>query len=514
MNYLNIDSPVVNFNAAIHDSIYVDKSLMIEAISLHMNKPMSKYICITRPRRFGKTVNANMLAAYYTKSYDSHELFDHLKIAKQPAYERHMNQHNVFYMDLSLRPDFCESYQDFKQDVYLNLVEDICDAYHLDRSKYRKLSSLLKATNETFIFILDEWDSIFYENYMSEENKIDYLKFLKGLLKDQDYVELTYMTGVLPIAKYSSGSEINMFKEYSFINDNQFDDFFGYSEDEVQELCQKYSEPTYHDLQYWYNGYYKSDGKRLFNPRSVNFAFLDKRCSNYWTETGPMNEISSYIEHNAGAVRNDIVNMVAGNPIRIKLNGYSATDLELKTRDEVLSAMVIFGFLSYHRGYLTIPNYELMEKFNHVLSRECMGAVKKIVDQSREMLEATIHRNEAKVIEILESVHDQEIPFLQYNNENSLSCVVTLCYLYARDYYEITREAKSGKGYVDYLFKPLENGPAIVLELKYNKSASDAIQQIKNKNYIQEVEKYDEILLVGINYDEEKRHECIIEKIK
>lgn len=166
---------------------------------------------------------------------------------------------------------------------------------------------------------------------------------------------------------------------------------------------------------------------------------------------------------------------------------------------------------NFNTGIMVI--IELMEKFNDVLSRDSMGEVKKIVDQSKEMLEATINMNEAKVVEILESVHDQEIPFLEYNNENSLSCVISLCYLYARDYYEISREEKSGKGYVDYIFKPLMNGPAIVLELKYNKSPKEAIEQIKAKNYIQKVEKYNEILIVGINYDEKKHHECIIEKI-
>lgn len=220
---------------------------------------------------------------------------------------------------------------------------------------------------------------------MTEKNKRDYLEFLKGLLKDQDYVELAYMTGVLLISKYSSGSELNMFKEYNFMNDKKFSDFFGYSEDEVKVLCQRFNNPTYEDLQYWYNGYYKYDGTRLFNPCSVNYAFIDEECGNYWTETGPMNEIAYYIEHNVGAVREDIVNLVAGNPVNIKLKGYSAINYELNTRDEILSAMVVFGFLSYHKGKLTIPNHELMEKFNQVLSRKSMSKVKKIVDRSREM---------------------------------------------------------------------------------------------------------------------------------
>lgn len=425
-----------------------------------------------------------------------------------------MNKYNVIYIDFSRIPDDCNQYDSYMKIIKNNLIESIETNYPIVIKENEPIYEFIDRACDSFIFVLDEWDSIFYKDFMSIKDKQAFLQFLKGLLKDQKYVDLVYMTGVLPIAKYSSGSELNMFKEYNFMNDKKFGDFFGYDENEVMELCQRFSIPTYNELQYWYNGYYKHDGTRIFNPRSVNYAFLDQECGNYWTETGPMNEIATYIEHNVQAVRTDIVNLVAENPVAIKLDGYSANNMDLNTREEILSAMVVFGFLSYYDGQLTIPNHELMEKFNQVLSRESMGKVKKIVDQSKTMLEATINMDEAKVVEILELVHDQEIPFLKYNDENSLSCVVTLCYLYARDYYEITREEKSGKGYVDYIFKPLKSGPAIVLELKHNKSAQEAIQQIKDKNYIQKVKDCQEILIVGINYNEQKHHECIIEKVK
>ncbi|WP_049945611.1 AAA family ATPase [Candidatus Stoquefichus massiliensis] len=385
----------------------------------------NKYICITRPRRFGKRINANILAAYYTKGYDSHELFDDLKIAKAENYENHMNKYSVIYIDFSILPDPCDSYQQYISWIKSALIHDLQTMYHIDYIANAPISYTLNQTHDTFIFILDEWDSIFYKDFMSEKDKIDYLQFLKGLLKDQPYVDLVYMTGVLPIAKYSSGSELNMFREYSFMNDPIYDKYFGFSEDEVKELCQKHKKHTYEELQYWYNGYYLSNGDRLFNPQSVNNALSDGVCCNYWTETGQMNEIADCIEHNVDEVREDIVNLVAGNPVRIELNGYSVTDLKLDTRDEILSAMVVFGFLSYHDGYLTIPNYELMQKFNHVLSRKSMKGVKEIVDQSQKMLEATLNQDGETVAYLLEIVHDQEIPFLVYKDENSLACVVT-----------------------------------------------------------------------------------------
>ena len=312
-------------------------------------------------------------------------------------------------------------------------------------------------------------------------------------------------------------------KSYQLIdtsmNDDEYDLYFGFHEDEVKELCNQMNSVGYEELKYWYDGYYTSEGKSLFNPRSVSLALQKGKCKNYWTETGPMNEIAEYIEHNVDEVREDIVKMVAGIPVEVELEGYAASQLQLDSRDEILSAMVVFGFLSYHDGFLRIPNHELMEKFQRVLKRKSMGSVADIVNNSKNVLDATIALDGQKVAQYIEEAHDREIPFLQYNNENSLSCVITLCYLYARNYYEVTREDKSGKGFVDYLFTPKKKGyPAIILELKYNKTAQEAIDQIKRKNYVDRVRNFKEILYVGINYsidaDEHKHHDCIIEKYK
>lgn len=262
------------------------------------------------------------------------------------------------------------------------------------------------------------------------------------------------MTGVLPIAKYSSGSELNMFDEFHFINDNIFDLYFGFHKEEVRQLCKLHPTISYKEMKTWYDGYYTNDGRSLFNPRSVCKALERRICLNYWTETGPMNEIADCIEYNVDEVREDIVKMVAGISVEIELMGYSAAEQQMNTRDEILSAMVVYGFLSYHDGFLKIPNHELMEKYQKSLQRDSMGAIKNIVDHSKEMLTATLEGNKTKVAEILEYVHDREIPFLNYTDENSLSCVITLCYLAAREDYIIEREMASEKGFCDYLFIP------------------------------------------------------------
>ena len=117
---------------------------------------------------------------------------------------------------------------------------------------------------------------------------------MKSLLKDKAYVKFVYMTGVLPIAKYSSGSELNMFDEYNFMNDNVFDGFFGFQEEEVKKLCMQHQTVSYEELKQWYDGYRTSTGKSLFNPRSASMALMRGVCLNYWTQTGPVNEIEKY----------------------------------------------------------------------------------------------------------------------------------------------------------------------------------------------------------------------------
>ena len=518
MNYLNTEVPYRLFQSAVNSEIFVDKSMLIREISKVIGTN-SRYVCITRPRRFGKSMNAQMLGAFYTNGVDCSLLFENLKIAQVKDSQRHKNSYNVVFADMSRLPDVCNGYQDYISAVIEGLREDLQEAYpQLRGKKYSSVSQMFRDSQESFVFIFDEWDSVFGKDFMTDADRNAYLTFLKNLLKDQPYVGLAYMTGVLPIAKYSSGSELNMFDEFHFMNDTVYDVYFGFSEEEVRGLCEKKPVTlTFDDLKEWYDGYFLCDGGSLFNPRSVVKALSRGTCLNYWTETGPMNEIADCIEHNTAAVREDIVKMVAGIPVEVELEGYSASELQLNTRDEILSAMVVFGFLSYHDGYLRIPNRELMEKYQKILARDSMGEVKDIVDSSREMLTATLAADQGKVAEILERVHDREIPFLQYNDENALSCVITLCYLYARRDYYIEREAKSGKGYCDYLFLPKKSGkPAIILELKVDDTCAVAIDQIKKKNYIAKAKEYaKDILLVGISYNKTiKQHDCVIERME
>ena len=327
------------------------------------------------------------------------------------------------------------------------------------------------------------------------------------------------MTCVLPIKKYSSGSALNMFDEYTFLKDRIFDEYFGFTSEEVISLCEKNDEIEFSELENWYNGYLTIKGKKIYNPRSVVKALQNKHCESYWTNTGAMDEVAEYLKYNTMEIREDVIEMVSGGEIDIIINEeFRAGQEAPKTKKEIYSAMIILGFLSYHDGYLKIPNKELMKEFEKALRDKSFGYVSQIIENSRKMLKATVNGDTATVESILHDIHNSEIPILQYNNENSLSCVLTIAYLSARDTYRIEREEKTGKGYADFTFHPRrKNDTAFIVELKKDENVDIAINQIKNKEYIEKFKKENEdkkILAVAICYNsKDKEHICKIEEI-
>ena len=417
--------------------------------------------------------------------------------------------------------DLREAYPDAKTsetDAIGDILEEIFQQYH----------------GEKFIFVLDEWDFIFHRGFITEADKAKYVAFLSNLLKDRPYVILSYMTGILPIAKYSSGSELNMFAEFTMVNSPMFGTYFGFTDDEVDDLYERYCREcekqrkiknvTRKGLRDWYNGYYTKSGERVYNPRSVVFALQFNNLANYWTSSGPYDEIYYYIRNNVSDVRDDLALMAAGESVSAKIQEYAATSMNLSTRDEIYSAMVVYGFLSYLNGKVSIPNRELMEKFDELLMKnESLGYVYRLAKESEKMLKATLAGDTHTMEKILELVHDTEVPLLSYNHETELSAIVNLVYLAARDSYRVEREDKAGVGYVDFIFYPYDlTADGIILELKVDHTPEEAIQQIKDRKYalkfvprLAEQKKYTgKILAVGIGYEKtEKKHRCRVESL-
>ena len=519
--------------------ILEQKGNAVEETGAFRGKKM-KYLCVTRPRRFGKTMAANMVAAFLGKGADSSEEFSQLNVSGYGWYQKHLNQHNVIHIMFNELPRNCHSYEQYITRIEDGLLMDLSEAY--PNARIRETDSLWDAltkvfeygNGDKFIFVLDEWDYIYHQKFVTEEEKDDFTKFLSNLLKDKAYVEMAYMTGILPIAKYSSGSELNMFCEYTMVNEEKYNEYFGFTGAEVDALYERYQAQetgkqniTREDLRLWYDGYHTKGGRRMYNPRSVVLALSNNNLGNYWTNSGPYDELFYYIGANVDEVKEDVGLMIADIPVPARVQEYAATSMELKTKDEIFSAMVVYGFLNYEDGYVSIPNKELMGRFADMVQREpSLGNVYRLTRQSGRMLMATKVGDTKTMTEILQFVHNTESPLQVYSNEAELASIIKWAYLQAIDYYRMEREDKAGVGYVDYIFYPFRReDDAIILELKVNHTADDAIRQIKERQYalrfegkIGEKPEYTgRILAVGIAYDKDdrtKRHECKVEVLR
>lgn len=536
--YLNSITPYTLYKSESLSPYFVDKTLMLRELFPYVSAG-NRHICITRPRRFGKTIMANMISSFFQKASDSGDVFDGLTISQVDDYRRYKNQYNVIRIDFSKMPRNCDSYTQYIERIEALLIEDVKEAYPQVKINEADavgdiLESVFVQCGEKFIFVLDEWDFIFHRDFINEIDKEKYVAFLSNLLKDRPYVVLSYMTGILPIAKYSSGSELNMFAEFTMVNSPMFGEYFGFTDDEVDDLYRRYivecdrqhkeKSVTRKGLRDWYNGYYTKSGERVYNPRSVVFALQFNNLANYWTSSGPYDEIYYYIRNNISDVRDDLALMISGESVTAKIQEYAATSMNLSTRDEIYSAMVVYGFLSYLNGKVCIPNRELMENFDELLVKnESLGYVYRLAKESEKMLKATLAGDTLTMERILEFAHNTEVPLLSYNHETELSAIVNLVYLAARDSYRVEREDKAGTGYVDFIFYPYDTtADCIILELKVDHTPDEAIAQIIEKKYaLKFMPKLagqkiytGRILAVGIGYwKERKKHSCKVEEI-
>lgn len=533
--FLNSSVPYEGYKEVLRDTYFVDKTLLLKELIPYFEK-RNRYCCITRPRRFGKTVMANMVGAFFGRANEKEEIFERLAISQDNVYQSHLHQYEVIYIDFSRMPKDCKDYERYIARIQDGISEDLIDAYpDMGISKteavWDVLQKIYEQTREKFLFVLDEWDAVFHMPFISEGNQQEYLLFLKNLLKDQPYVKFAYMTGVLPIAKYSSGSELNMFVEYDMITSEKFSGYFGFSDEEVDRLYEIYQgevdSPKFgrEDLRLWYDGYYTAAGSRLYNSRSVVLALTDNQLRNYWTSSGPYDELFYYIKNNIEDVRDDLVLMVSGERVETDIGQFAAVSMEVSSREQIYSAMVVYGLLTYEDGAVLIPNKELMDRYNELLlSKDSLGYVYNLARKSEQMLQATMAGDTKTMEEILQFAHDTEVPVLSYNNEVELSAVVNLCYLSARNKYRVEREDKAGKGFVDFIFYPeRKNGDCIILELKVDSTPEKAIAQIKDKGYalrfkgkMGESPKFTgRVLAVGISYSREtKEHCCRVEVLK
>ena len=516
--YLNPEN--VDFQEVLNSKIYVDKSELIQYTNSVL-RTTQKYICVSRPRRFGKSMAANMLTAYYSRGCDSRRLFQGLKIAMHPDFEKHLNQYNVIHLNMR---DYLTESENMKQLIQF-VEDDLLDELQQEFSDLRmpRRKTLVKVLEQAFaqykipfVFIIDEWDCIFRVHKSDAASQKDYLDFLRNLLKDKSYIALAYMTGILPIKKYGEHSAINVFYEYSMTDASPIEEFTGFTEQEVRQLCEQYNMP-FSETKKWYDGYCV-DGVSIYNPKSVVEAMLRGKFSNYWTQTETYEALKIYIQSNEFGVQDVILKLLAGEKEKIDTTTFSNDMVTFATKDDVLTLLVHLGYLTYNAETkeIWIPNDEVMEQFISTVKVMGWGSVVTALETSEKLLQATLSGDEQTVAELIEQAHQANASILKYNDENALSCVISLAYYSAQKNYTLHREMPAGKGFADIVFEPNRNCnlPAMIVELKWGHSAEEAIEQIKKKDYLDCLQNYHgEILLVGVNYDKEKRHTCKIERV-
>ena len=523
--YLNKEKNL--FQESLDSFIYVDKSPLIEILNKCI-KTKQKYFCLSRPRRFGKSVTAQMLCSYYSRGEDSSSQFDSLKIAKSPSYKKHLNQYNVIFINMSL--EFNSARHDVNQmisSVTSSIVKELKEAYpqvvfNSPDKLYEALDDVFSVSKVPFVFIVDEWDRIMREKKEDAQSLKLYLEWLEGIFKDQSYIALAYMTGILPIKKYGNQSALNMFNEFSMTDPDNFAPFIGFTEREVQSLCNEFK-MNFNQMQQWYDGYSFTDVPHIYNPNSVVKSISRKRFGSYWTKTETFESLQEYIDMNMEGLRDDIVKLIAGEDVIVDVSTFSNDMVTFHSKDDVLTLLIHLGYLaikgSTNLGVIVhIPNEEIKLEFKTcVKNNNRYAGVYDLIKNTDVLLNDIWSLNSEAVAKIFDESHQDHTSILTYNNENSLANVIAISlFLSTTNTYNVVRELPTGKGYADlvYLPKPGVNKPALLIELKFDKSALTAITQIKEKNYLQFFKDYKgEVLLVGINYSKDtKTHQCIIER--
>ena len=517
------------------NSNYVDKSSFIAVVNSTIDTE-SQYICATRCRRFGKSMMAKMLCAYYDKSCDSRVLFKDLNIAALPSFEEHLNKYNVIYLDVT---DFTTQ-PEYKGHLVKSIQKEIIEEVRLTfpNVTYKETSDLMgclqsvyNQIGERFYFIIDEWDAICRE--FPERRKFkdspegveptemgEYVLFLRRLFKSSASSEVfvgAYLTGIIPMVKYNTESALNNFDEYSMVQPFAAAGSFGFTSNEVKALCEKH-EMDFDELTAWYDGYQIGDEPSVFNPNSVMKAISARECSSYWAATGAYDRVAEYINLNYDGLRDDVIRMIGGGRCFVDTNSFVNDMSAVKSKDDVFTVLIHLGYLAYdkneHECY--IPSKEVAGEWTNAVKSNNWQEIVGTIQSSKALLESTLSGESDKVARAIDAAHDENTSILSYNDENSLSCVLSIAYIYAKNDYIIHRELATGKGFADLVFIPRKhvNKPAMIIELKYDKDADTAIEQIRRKEYKGKILEYtNNLLLVGINYDREtKTHSCIIDK--
>ena len=508
---------------ALASEIFVDKSLVLAKLCSLMGTKQ-KFVCVSRPRRFGKTTVRDLMVAYFSKGCDSREMFSNLKIAKEPCFEENLNKFNVIAVDLGAAYNTVENRNDVLKYLRNKFIEDFREefpdiGFSGEDSVADLITKVYKHTKTQFIIIIDEYDTLIRER-QSEALLEEYRSFLNSLFKNNELssaVALAYLTGILPIQRDRVQSKLNNFNiQSTMLMPWGFEEYFGFTKEETEALCSEYG-MSFAECEKWYDGY-KIGNISIYNPNSVVTAMLAHKFGNYWTTSGSYEAVSDYINLDFDGVKSGVIDMLAGKELKIDVDKFENSLNEINTKDDVFTYLIHLGYLNYDEGngLCRIPNKEIKQEWEKAIeSAGNFSKVVKMISDSEKLLKRTQEGDSERVAAALDNAHQTVADPLDFNDESSLKTAIILAYYTAASKYTIIKELPTGRGFADIGFIPLnKKDPAMVVELKYDKNAESAIKQIKNRNYPKVFENYlENLLLVGVNYDKTtKVHECVIEK--
>lgn len=518
------------FQADISDPMYVDKTGLIAFTNEKLGTRNNK-LCVSRPRRFGKSMAISMLKAYYSCGADSKEQFSGLEISNYPSFMQHLNKYNVVTFDVQqfrnkainegspdrlvaciherIIPEFASVFPDEVAQSNGSLGDIILGVY--------------KTKGIRFIFLIDEWDVVYREDRNNSKLKEQYTRFLRDLFKGEiaeECIALVYMTGILPVPPQDTESALNNFHEFTMLSPGPVAQYTGFTESEVKALCTG-SELAFEDLKEWYDGYSFPNAKSIYCPASVINALEMCDIQSYWSESASDYFLRDALFSGDKKLNEVIGALLAGQVVPLAHEKKKIVFGHPRNIDEILISLIHLGYLIYdkkERG-VRIPNKEITEELYSILDRIPEHPVWAIVSKSQELLQATLNQDEEKVASAIQDAHNHYASTVKYNDENSLASVVVLAYHTAVSaQYEIVREFSSGKGYADIVFYPKKPDVLpILIELKWNQDAKTALTQIHERRYWERLKDFRQILLVGINYSKDsaspdyKNHTCNME---
>lgn len=516
------------FETALNSEIYIDKTGLLAYTNKVINTKQA-FICNSRPRRFGKSVTAYMLTAYYSKGCDSADIFADYEISHAGDFRQHLNKYDVIHLDIQwcLAPAKgaagVVSY--IEKSVIAELKEKYPDIISEETvSLPEAMSEIYTVTGNKFIVIIDEWDILIRDEANNRDEQENYINFLRGMFKGTEptrFISLAYLTGILPIKKMKTQSALNNFDEFTMLDAGALVSYIGFTELEVEKLCDKYHK-DFAEVKRWYDGYVL-ENQQVYNPKAVVSVMLRGNFQSYWSQTGTYEVVVPLINMDFDGLKRAIIEMVSGSTVEVDTGTFQNDTVSFSSRDDVITYLIHLGYLAYdqRKQCAFIPNEEIRQELLAATKKTKWNELQEFEYQSEQLLEATLDREETLVTDYIEQIHMEYASAIQYHNENSLSSVLTIAYLSAMKYYfKPIRELPTGRGFSDFVFIPKEeyrvDYPALVVELKWNKSAHTALQQIKDKKYPESLLQYTgNILLVGINYDKKsKAHECVIEEYK